>query len=342
MSDPNKYGLKRYIPAGVLRQVRQNSKFGCVLCRKGFYQYEHIDPTFEEAREHHADAICCLCGACHDAVTRGQMSKGAVKSAYSKIKSASIDDVEPPVGPLDFHDGSAELKIGNLLYSPAVYVVLKYHGQDIIRVDPGKNGEPGKISAIFTNDFGEPILELRENEWVGSLENWDVEIIGRKITVRSSLGKVALQIRLDPPGRIVLERLDMRIGNGHVIATEETYAIGHYVSEDVAKWLHASVRITRASPFGAAIEFTDPDALEQRDKQFMNTGKEFATSDRNIVMNSNAGAYIKSAGLVISSLCGEFELGPLAYGVRKVSDVRQVILNAPDQLCRFLGTGRVE
>lgn len=342
MPDPNKHGLKRNIPAGVRRQIRQNSKFGCVLCRKGFYQYEHIDPTFEEAREHHADAICCLCGACHDAVTRGQISKEAVKTAYSKIKAASADDVELPVGPLDFHDGSAELKIGNLLYSPAVYVVLRYHGQDVIRVDPGQNEEPGKISAIFTNDFGEPILELRENEWVGSLENWDVEIKGTRITVRSSHGKVALQIRLDPPGRIVLERLDMRIGSGHVFATEETYAVGRYVSEDEAIWLHASIRITKASPFGAAIEFTDAEALEQRDKQFMNTGQELATSDRNIVMNSNAGAYLKPAGIVISSLCGAFQLGAFACGVRKVSDVRRVILSTPDQLCRFLGTGSVE
>lgn len=341
MPDPNKYGLKRHIPADIRRQIRQNSKFGCVLCRKGFYHYEHIDPTFEEAREHHADTICCLCGACHDAVTRGQISKRAVKSAYSKIKSASSDEVDPPVGPLDFHDGSAELKIGNLLYSPTVYVVLRYHGQDIIRVIPGQNEEPGKISAIFTNEFGEPILELRENEWVGSLDNWDVEIKGARITVRSSHGKVALQIRLDPPGRVVLERLDMRFGSGHVIATEETYAVGRYFSEDEAIWLHASIRIIKSSPFGSAIEFTDAEELEKRDKKFMNMGQELATSDRNIIMNFNTGAYLKPAGIVISSYCA-FELGKFACGVRKVSDVRRVILNNPDQLCRFLGTGSVE
>ncbi len=341
MADANKHGLTRYIPTDVSRQIRINSKFGCVLCRKGFYQYEHIDPTFEEAKEHNADVMCCLCGACHDAVTRGQISKGAVKAAYSKIRSTSPDEVEPPVGPLDFHDGTAELKIGNLLYSPVVHTVLRYHDHDIIKVVPGLNGEPGKISAIFTNESGVPILELNDNEWIGSLDNWDIEIKGTRITVKSAQGRVALKIRLDPPGRLILERLDMRIGSGHVIATEDTYAVGRYVSENEAVWVHASIRIIKSFPTGAAIEFTTPEILEQRDKQYMNSGQELATADRNIIMNSNAGVYVKSAGIVVSSLCGAFQLGQFAVGERKTSDVRNVIATNSDQLSRFIGTGSI-
>ena len=92
----------------------------------------------------------------------------------------------------------------------------------------------------------------------------------------------------------------MRIGNGHVIATEHTYAVGRYVSEDEAAWLHASIQITKSFPLGAVIEFTEPDVLEQRDKQYMNSGAELATADRSIVMNSYAGVYVKSLGIVIS------------------------------------------
>lgn len=342
MPNTNKHGLPRHIPSEIRRQIRKNSKFGCILCRKGFYQYEHIDPTFEDAKTHDADAMCCLCGACHDAVTRGQISKSAIKSAYSKIKSLPIDEVDPPTGPLDFHDGTAELKIGNLLYSPVVQTLLRYHGHDIIKVIPGQNEEPGKISAILTNDLGDPVLELRENEWIGSLDNWDIEIIGSRITVRQAHGRIALQIRLDPPGRIIVERLDMRIGSGHVLATEDTYAVGRYVSEDEAVWLHASIQITRSSPFGAVIEFTDPDELERRDKQLMNTGQGLATSDRSSVMNSNLGVCIKPAGIAISSLCGAFQLGSSACSLRKTSDVRNVIFTKPDQLLRFLGTGSVD
>ncbi len=341
MSNPNKFGLSRHIPAEIRRQVRRNSKFGCVLCRKGFYQYEHIDPTFDEAKEHLADAICCLCGGCHDAVTRGQVSKAAVKAAYAETTSATTDQIGPPIGPLDFHDGSAELKIGGLLYSQAVNTILKYHGKNIIRVIPGAQKEPGKISATFTNDAGEPILELRENEWLGSLESWDVEIVGARITVRSARGRVAFQMRLDPPGRIVLEVLDMRIGDAHVIATENTHAVGRYVSSDKAIWLHASIRITKSSSLGAAIEYTEPHTLEERQAQFGRAGQELATNDGNIVMNSVVGVYCKPAGIVISSLCGAFQLGQFACGIREISDVRRVVKANPGQLGKFIGTGKL-
>ena len=40
----NRHGLSRHIPASVTREVRQRSKFGCVMCRIGFYEYEHINP----------------------------------------------------------------------------------------------------------------------------------------------------------------------------------------------------------------------------------------------------------------------------------------------------------
>lgn len=340
MSEKNKHGLKRYIPAGVRREVRSNSKFGCVLCRSGFFQYEHIDPTFEEAKQHRADAICCLCGACHDAVTRGQISKKAVEVAYKRIKEANNNDVEPPVGPLDFHDGNAELKISGLVYSPAVHVVLKYHGVDVIKVTPGADGEPGRVSAFFTNEEGEVTLELRDNEWIGNHENWDIEVIGPRLTVRSSLGKIVLQLRLDPPGRIVIERLDMRICDAHVIVTEHAYAVGRYINDYDAFWLHADIKITRSTSTGAAIEFTDPHLLEKRDHDFKNHGTELANHNRSFVMNSYGGVFIKPVGVVISSLCGQFELGQTAYGIRSVNDVRQVILSSPNELCQFLCNGK--
>lgn len=47
MSDINKYGLTRDIPASVKRAVRQRDGFGCVICGLGIYTYEHIDQPFK-------------------------------------------------------------------------------------------------------------------------------------------------------------------------------------------------------------------------------------------------------------------------------------------------------
>lgn len=336
----NKHGLSRYIPADVRREVRQRSKFGCVICRRGFYQYEHIDPPFDDAMVHNPDHICCLCGACHDSVTRGHLSKDAVKTAYRTVQDLPLVKVGPPIGPLDFHDGNAELLIGGLLYSPAVQTVLRYHGSDIIRVLPGeRDGEPGRISAIFTDDGGTEVLRLEENEWVGSLNTWDIEIVGRRITARREQGSITLQLRLDPPGRIVVERLDMRIRDSHVLVTEQTYAVGRYITDESVHWVYAYVHIRRSSPLGVAIEFTDPAMLEEREARFRGTGQELATNDRKVVMNSNAGVLIKPLGIAIASLCGSFDLAELAVGNQNISDMRRVILSHPEQIGRFISTG---
>jgi len=279
----NRHGLSRYIPANIRREVRSRSKFGCVVCRRGFYQYEHIDPPYEDAKEHDPDNICCLCGSCHDSVTRGHLSKKLINSAYLKIQKQRPEDVDPPVGPLDFHDGSAELAIGGLLYNPAVQNVLRYNGINLIRVIPGQQGKAGLISAVFTDERGNEVAKLIENEWVGSLDNWDIEVTGQQITVRRRQGEIALQLRLDPPGRVVVERLDMRVADSHILATEQTYAVGRYVSDDSVCWVHAEIHILKSSAFGTAIEFADVGLIEARDEYFRGSGKEMATGNQGTV-----------------------------------------------------------
>ncbi len=342
MAEVNQHGLSRYIPADIRRDVRQRSKFGCVVCRCGFYQYEHIDPPFENAMRHDPERICCLCGSCHYSVTRGQLSKEFVMASYRKIQAQQQSEVSPPFGPLDFHDGSAELMIGGLLYSPAVQTVLRYHGQDLIRVVPGRQGELGMISAVFTDESGCDVLRLVENEWVGSLDNWDIEVVGQRLKVRRKHGEISLQLRLDPPGRIVVERLDMCVTDGHVLATEQTYAVGRHITDGTVHWIHASVKIGRSSPLGAAIEFTDVQTLENRDVLLQGTGQELATADRRIVVSSNAGVMVKPIGIVIASLCGGFAVtGDVAIGNQRLDKMRRVILSHPEELCRFISTGKV-
>jgi len=342
MTEVNQYGLSRYIPVDVARNIRRRSKFGCVICRNGFYQYEHISPLFKDAKNHDPERICCLCGSCHDSVTRGQLSKESVMSSYREIQSQQQSEVSPPIGPLDFHNGSAELMIGNLLYSPAVQTVLRYHGQDLICVVPGRQGEPGMISAVFTDESGCEVLRLVENAWVGSLDNWDIEVVGQRLMVRRKRGEVSLQLRLDPAGRIVVERLDMRIADGHVLATEQTYAVGRYITDGTMHWVHVGIKIRKSSPLGAAIEFTDAQSLETRDVQFRGTGQELATEDRRVVMNSNAGVMVKPIGIVIASLCGGFTVaGDMAIGSQSLDNMRRVITGHPEELCKFIATGKV-
>lgn len=342
MSNINKHGLNRYIQLEVKRQVRMNSKFGCVMCRSGFYQYEHIDPSFEDAKAHDADAICCLCGSCHDAVTRGRLSKESIKSAYEKIKIASIDEQSRPVGPLDFHNGNAEIVVGGIQYSPAVKTLLRYNSIDLIKLIPGGENEPGRISAIFTDENGNTVLWLIENEWIGALENWDIDTVGQRITVKSTSNKVALQLRLDPPGKIVIEHLDMRFQDAHILISEQTYAIGRYLNDGSIFWGHSNICILTSTSEGAAFEFTHPDILRQRDNKYKDSAQSLGTSDRNMVMSAISGVMHIPYGIAIASLTGTIHVYNAAFNARPLDMMRKVVFNYPDQVLAYIGSGKFD
>ena len=336
----NKHGLSRYIPAAVAREIRRRSRFGCVICRSGFYQYEHIIPEFEDAKVHDPANICCLCGSCHDAVTRGQRSKTSVVAAYKTIQAKPLAEVGKPVGPIDFSGGNAVLSIGGLRYSPVVQTVLKHHGQNVISVVPGQGDTPGTISAIFTDELGAPVLNLIENAWEGSTSNWDIDVVGPRITVRRTAGVVALRLRLDPPGVIVVEHLDMRLGECHLLISETSYAVGRYSPNgDAVAWLHAELTITRSNGSGTAIEFTDPHELLARAQTIREREQPMESADGTIVFSSESGCLWIPAGIAIASCCGGFQLYGFAAGVRPIDGVRRMVMKTPHALMRYLGTG---
>lgn len=335
----NRHGLSRYIPASVAREVRQRSKFGCVLCRNGFYEYEHIDPPFEDALEHDPARICCLCSSCHSTVTRRQRSKASVAAAYEDIQAKSIEEVGRPIGPLDFYGGNAELSIGGLRYSPFVKTVLRYHGQDIIKVSPGDHTTPGAISALFTDESGEPVLALVENAWEGSTANWDIEVVGPCITVRNKSGSIPLKLRLDPPGVIVIERLDMRIGDAHLLVSESAYAAGRYLEDDSIFWVHANISISHIAEEGVAIEFANPEELLAR-REAVTAGASLESLGAGIVLSAGVGCLCVPIGLSIASLCGGFHLMGYSCGIRPLDGVRRMINKGARPLMYYIGTGK--
>ena len=93
--------------------------------------------------------------------------------------------------------------------------------------------------------------------------------MANKFAFRRAHGNIVLQLRLDPPGRIVVERLDMRLGDSHVLETERTYAIGRYFDDNSSiSWVHAMLlkfRIRRPVEFRHS-HTASASNLEERDK----------------------------------------------------------------------------
>ncbi|GEB70457.1 hypothetical protein PC2016_3130 [Pseudoalteromonas carrageenovora] len=202
----NKYGLKDTIEAGIKREIRQRCGFGCVNCGNAVYQYEHVDPTFAEATEHNPDHIVLLCGGCHDRVTRKLLSKETIKirsdSPVCKQKGFSF-------GPFDLGMVEPKITIGTL-NCKGVESLIRINGDNVLSIKPPESeGAPFRINAYLADRDGREVLKIVDNEWITTTNNWDVEVVGTRITIRKALGDIVLSLRSEPPHNLVIERLEM-------------------------------------------------------------------------------------------------------------------------------------
>jgi hypothetical protein len=88
--------------------------------------------------------------------------------------------------------------------------LIRISGDDVFSIrPPEENGGPFILDARFFDADGRPILDIVANEWRSSSDNWDVEIVGSRITIRKELGNFALVLRSEPPRKLVIERMEM-------------------------------------------------------------------------------------------------------------------------------------
>lgn len=220
----NDHGLSRYIPTDVSREIRQKSKFGCVICRNAIYQYEHIDPEFKDAHKHDPDKICLLCGGCHDKVSRGRISKETVLNKYKEIQNNN--SIQKPFESLDLRSRQLKVSIGSNVfeYTPCIFEI---DGRKILSISPGEDqtGFP-LIDGIFFDENGKEIFRISNNIWEGPLDLWDIEIQGKTTTIKSVPKKVALEFEIDPPDHISITKIDMIKDNCHIVCKDDQILIG--------------------------------------------------------------------------------------------------------------------
>lgn len=225
----NKHNLNRDIPAPIKREVRQRSKFGCVICRCGIYEYEHIIPEFNDAKIHDASKICLLCGQCHNKVTKGMLSKDTVLKKYYDIQLLS--EINSPWESFDLNTDNIVIKVGSCIFKYAKDII-KFNNQTILSINPPEDGSYfPTISGIFTNAGGEEIFKINKNEWAGPTKYWDIEVCGKEIVIRSGPRKVALKIKVNPPCEIEIVTLDIKINNCHLLCKNGSFSLGRVGSD---------------------------------------------------------------------------------------------------------------
>lgn len=203
----NKHGLPRRIPSHIKREIRQRCGFGCVICGFGFYDYEHFDPDFVDAKSHSPEGMTLLCSQCNQKRARKRLSAATVAAANANPKCLQQGFTSEL---FDFGLNPIEVKFAGNHFIDCKHII-EINGTPILSLTPPKQeGQSFLISGIFTDGLGRVALTIRDNVWQARASNWDIECKGPRITVRTASGNVALQLYLEPEAsRLTIERIDM-------------------------------------------------------------------------------------------------------------------------------------
>jgi uncharacterized membrane protein len=220
----NKQRLSRYIPDNIKLEIRRRSKFGCVMCRCAIYEYEHIIPEFHDATEHNPEHMCLLCGRCHNKVTKGLLSKSTIQKKYKEIQNAT--DVKKPFDDLDLSHNNITVKLGSCIFKYSKCLILVNDIVVLAIEPPEDNSSFPVLSGFFADDNGNELFRINKNEWQGSNDVFDIEIVSNNIKIRTLKQKTALHLIVHPPESIEIVELDMRIGQSHLILTKDELKVG--------------------------------------------------------------------------------------------------------------------
>ena len=223
MSTVNRHGLSRTIPEIVKIKIRKESGFGCVVCGLSIFEYEHIIPEFNDAKEHNPEFMTLLCPTCHSKVTKGILSKETILKFKKEPKSLKVGYSKDW---LDFHcNVNPHVKLGgSVLYDCTT--ILQIYGNSLFTIKPPEQkNTPFLLTASFFDTEGNTTLEIIDNEWRAFTDNWDVNVVGKRITIKNIAGDVVLCLKADPPGGIVIEYLSMLFMKRSIKITPDYFSI---------------------------------------------------------------------------------------------------------------------
>lgn len=196
------------IPDPVQREVRQRCGFGCVFCGAPLYEYHHMD---ENRRNNVPANITLLCGTHHTEATNRLLTPEQISQADG-IPFNLQHGVSSPYG-LHFQGDSFTCVIGGNTFSSrlrdadhaTIAIAISVDDFDLIRFRIDRSGGLFLNANIF-DENNLPLLVIHENALVYRTATWDIEFIGRTLTVREAARKILFEIEFKPPGEVVIER----------------------------------------------------------------------------------------------------------------------------------------
>ncbi|EIE1271962.1 MULTISPECIES: hypothetical protein [Vibrio] len=197
----------RNIPLPIQREVRQRCGFGCVICGLPLYEYEHME-EWAVVKRHVADEITLLCDQHHREKTGGLLPIEVVRAANKSPYNLREGNSKPYN--LHFAGTEATVEIGSNSFT------CRDKGYGTAMVPVSVDGTPliGLILAdghlllnlVVFDEFNSPVLHIKNNQLIYSTSPWDIQLVGKKLTIREAHKKILFEIEFYPPNRVVINR----------------------------------------------------------------------------------------------------------------------------------------
>jgi hypothetical protein len=164
-------------------------------------------------------------------------------------------------------------------------VIIEALGEPLLILEPPEDvAGPLRLSGQFYDSKGQEIFKIVQNEWRGSVENWDIEVRGPRIIIRRAARDIALQIRTEPPGKLTIERIDMFYSGFRIVGQEgrttsitspggsTTYIFNPTLNQEIVDTLHLPDLTRRMLlsrlPSGVIFDGYEAGIVLRRDGQF--------------------------------------------------------------------------
>jgi hypothetical protein len=195
------------IPGEIKRAVRQRCAFGCVVCGLPLYEYDHMVP-YSEVQEHHAGNIVLLCDRHHAEKTKGLLPVQAVIEASTNPANARTGESVPYT--LHYAKDACKADVGsNVYFWPRLDeglmtapVIVDDTPLVMFRMQDGHL----LLTVQLFDDDNEMLVQILDNELIYSIDPWDIEFQGLRLTVRAKARKIFVRMTFEPPSRVLIDR----------------------------------------------------------------------------------------------------------------------------------------
>jgi hypothetical protein len=217
MADRNRFGLSRYIPAAITKQVRRRCKFGCVVCGSAIVTYEHIDPVFSDARRHDPTKITLLCGHHQLESSKGLLSKKSIQEFDANPKGSERGYVDSM---FDLGGKVPSLVMGGNELNLNPNQVFSINDLPILKIEyPERKSRKWRLSGIFYGQNNRIICHIESNELRLLADNSDIIQKSNRFCIINENEQRIFELEISPPDELRINFMTLVL-NGHEISID--------------------------------------------------------------------------------------------------------------------------